>query len=128
MVATSRECARANFTHVAMICDDAVIQPLLPQLIIVGERVARARDMPALREALPSNTYLVRLKRGWTNSAVHRMVLALLQDALADRRDEYDVILSMDACTVHLAGEWHALHVGATQNRRFLCGWQWILP
>ena len=127
MLATSRECARANNTHVAIICDDAAMQPLLTQRIIVGERVARARDMPALREALPANTYLVRLKRGWTNSAVHRMVLALLQDALADRRDEYEVILSMDACKVHLTVEWHALQVGATHNRRFLCVWQWIL-
>ena len=100
-LATSRDCARANFTHVAMICDDAAIQPLLPQLIIVGERVARARDMPTLRASLPANAYLMRLKRGWTNCVVHQMVLALLRDALAHIRDEYEVILSMDACKVH---------------------------
>ena len=104
-LATSRDCARANFTHVALICDDTAIQPLLPQLIIVGERVARARDMPTLRASLPANAYLMRLKRGWTNCMVHQMVLALLRDALAHIRDEYEVILSMDACKVHLSGD-----------------------
>ena len=100
-LATSRDCARANFTHVALICDDAATQPLLPQLIIVGERVARARDMPTLRASFQANAYLMRLKRGWTNCVVHQMVVALLRDALAHIRDEYEVILSMDACKVH---------------------------
>ena len=102
---TARACARANFTHVAMICDDSTVQPLLPQVILVGEHVARARDMIELRANLPRNTFVHRLEKGWTNTAMHRHILHLLHDAPAPLTAEYEVILSMDACKVHLSHE-----------------------
>ena len=38
---------RTTFTHIAMICDDAALQPLLPQVIVANTRAV-------LRKAAPS--------------------------------------------------------------------------
>ena len=37
-IAQKRETSRANFTHVAIICDDPSLQPLLPQILIFSKK------------------------------------------------------------------------------------------
>ena len=50
---------RGSLTHVVMICDDTAIQPLLPQMIIGGERLLRVQDLRALENEVPKNVLLV---------------------------------------------------------------------
>ena len=46
---------RAGFTYVAMFCNDSAVQPLLPQVIICGDRLlTRAHHAAFLRNAPPS--------------------------------------------------------------------------
>ena len=73
---------RCCMTHVGLICDRSDIQPLLPQVFIINERTAPARDMAALRAACPPNVRFVKQKSAWTNVFVTAYIVRLLGIAL----------------------------------------------
>lgn len=52
--ATRRE-LRGAMTHIGVICDDTSVQPRLPQVMVVGARLLRVRDLPGIRAGLPAN-------------------------------------------------------------------------
>ena len=74
----SRHQLRSSFTHVAMICDDASVQPLLPQLLVANEATMSRADAAFLRTAVPGNVYLVRQKKAWMTTDLMVWLVKLL--------------------------------------------------
>lgn len=96
---SARRCA---VTFVAFLCDDDEVQPLLPQFVVANKRLIPeivARHWPAGGH---EPVRLLRRQSAWLNGpvlqAIIREVAASLRPRVAGRR----VILSMDACPVHL--------------------------
>ena len=96
---------RGAVTHVAMICDDAAVQPLLPQFIIANEHLVRKADLPTALGFLLPNVYLLRQKSGWVDTSVFCQILQVLKKSLLATGTPRRILLLLDACTVHL----HAL-------------------
>ena len=93
---------RSMLTHVAMICDDTEIQPLLPQILLTNEHIVSKRDAVAMQEDLPKNVLLWREKSSWTNVGVLVRILRRLRLNLAPVAAKYKVILSMDCARQHV--------------------------
>lgn len=96
---SARRCA---VTFVAFLCDDDEVQPTLPQFVVANKRLIPAtvaRDWPAGGH---EPVRLLRRGSAWLNGpvlqAIIRDVAVSLRPKVAGRR----VILSMDACPVHL--------------------------
>ena len=58
----SRGQMRQCMTHVGLICDDASLQPLLPQIIIGNEHTLKAEELEALHKLVPDNVRIWRRK------------------------------------------------------------------
>ena len=93
---------RGSFSHVAFICDNTEIQPLLPQLILGNSRVLRKQDLDVLQPSLPDNVYLIRAKSSWLDAATFVAALKWLARALTPFKHTHDILLLMDCCYVHL--------------------------
>ena len=74
---------RMYFTHVAIICNEPHIQPLLPQVIFVGASVITLADLHRLQATLPNNVFLKRMPKGWNNSHQHCIIMRILGLILA---------------------------------------------
>jgi len=97
---------RCCLTHVGLICDQADIQPQLPQFVVGNERTFLARNMPALRLACPPNVTLVRQKSAWSSAALTARVVREIAAALrrlGARSRNLQVVLVMDAARIHFA-------------------------
>ena len=53
----NRSAVRCFFTHVAIICDDPTVQPLLPQVMFFAGRHLSWKNWTELQEALPKNVF-----------------------------------------------------------------------
>jgi hypothetical protein len=93
---------RAYLSHVAFICDDPMIQPLLPQVIIGNEHTLKARQLAALRASCPPRVHLLRRKSAWVNWALIVQIVGWLAAALAPFMMEVQPMLFLDACKAHL--------------------------
>ena len=69
--AASRHEQRVHYTFVAMICNKTEIQKLLPQVIIVPERVLPIAAWRAIDNELPENVYLVRQPSMWVTATLY---------------------------------------------------------
>ena len=56
--------------YVAIVCDDASIQPVLPQVILLAEAVARVGDVLEADKASPEHIIVTRQKSGWINNQI----------------------------------------------------------
>ena len=54
-----RSATRTCFTHVAIICDNNEMQPLIPQIFIGNASSLKSREMHALREMAPRNVWII---------------------------------------------------------------------
>ena len=88
-----------------MICTESELQPLLPQVMIVGAKVLRKQDVDLVRAALPQNVYVLRRESGWNNTEVQTEIVKLTQRVLEAHLHRYQVIWMSDACTTHMAPE-----------------------
>ena len=61
---STRSEQRANFTHVAMICNNEALQKLLPQVLIVPRKLLTVAMTESLREQRPRNVYVLRQEKG----------------------------------------------------------------
>jgi len=93
---------RAYLTHVAIICDNAELQPLLPQFIIGNEHTIPQKRLAALRRACPPNVKLLRAKSSWVNITTFALIIRELGVALASARHDCLPILVFDAFRPHL--------------------------
>ena len=103
--AATREMKRAYSTHVGLICNDPAIQPLLPQVVLVGEQLLTSAVLSAIQQELPGNVYVKKLRKGWNNQKEHAIIIRLLGLILAPVRERYQPVLMFDAVSLHLADE-----------------------
>ena len=110
---------RKCITLVALICDHAEIQRLLPQVLIANHHTFLKRELDALaRECTPNmilvrhavitaclNAYkcLCRQKSGWSNADLTASIVRRLALTLRPYTTRFQVVLLMDALRAHLA-------------------------
>ena len=124
----SHAARRAYLTHVALVCDDPLIQARLPQIVICNERTLPAKMHAALQEHLGDNIILLRGKSAWVNEETCLWILRLLRDALAPFSNEWQPILMVDALKSHIGVR--MFNAGARLNIWILviaAGMTWLL-
>ena len=99
----SRTQRRTYLTYVAFVCDDPLLQPLLPQVIIANTHTMTLGDAAALRARSPPNVVVLRRKSAWIDQALCAEVVHWLRDALAPYLIDRQPILMFDACRVHVS-------------------------
>ena len=101
----TRADTRRYFTLVAMICTEPELQPLLPQVMLVGDKALRKQDEAAVKASLPDNVYLLRRHSGWNNAHTQAEIVTLTKNVLGPHLEGYQVIWLSDACKAHMAPE-----------------------
>jgi hypothetical protein len=100
---------RGSITHVAMICDDADVQKLLPQFVLIANHLMSAEQCTVLRDSAPSWIKYMRAKSSWMNSTVMVTVVKTLAECLADVLPHRTIYIFGDAYRAHLTKEvWKA--------------------
>ena len=94
---------RACLTHVAVVCDNPTLQPLLPQYVIGNLQTFLLREWRALLASCPDNVVLVRQKSAWVNIEVFVEIVNRLGVVLRPYLGSVQPVLLMDTCPVHLA-------------------------
>ena len=97
---------RCCLTHIALICDNTILQPKLPQYIIGNERSFLVRDMAELAATCPEPVVLLRQKSAWSSAIVTAMVVRAIGRVIRDNADIVggaQVVLLMDAARIHFA-------------------------
>ena len=87
---------RSHFTLIAMVCNVSWIQTILPQVLVVPERMLGLSNWQTLLTELPQSVYIVRQSSMWVNTALYTKVLRLLRKCLKLHRIQrrYQVIFS----------------------------------
>jgi len=97
----TRHQLRGQITHAAIIADDLEIQRLLPQVLVGDHHLLPARTVTALRDALPANVRLLRLKSRWMDAPLMQAILREIALVLRGRPNIKPVLL-LDCCPAHL--------------------------
>ncbi len=92
---------RSAVTLVAFACDSDAHQPILPQVLILGERVVSAGDAAEVSERCEGNVFAIRRKTAWVNAAMAVQLVELLAACLKDGLRSHRVVLYMDTCPAH---------------------------
>ena len=98
----SRHKLRGCFTHIAMICDDASLQPRLPQIFLGNEHIFPPRVIVTMRPDLAKNIVLWRRKSAWVTKSTMVEVVQALAAALGVELKRRRVMLLLDACRIHM--------------------------
>ena len=93
---------RSAVSLVALVCDDDLIQPLLPQVFISNEHVLSAADVAELSSTCPGNAFVARRRSSWVNAPVFCEIIGLLAASLGQVIRSFTVVLCMDTCKAHL--------------------------
>ena len=93
---------RGAVSLVCFACDDPVAQRLLPQVIVANERILPASVAAEFQASQRGNVFLVRRKSAWINATTLVRIISLLGAAVAPLLSTRHIILSMDACPVHI--------------------------
>ena len=99
---TSRHEMRACVTHVAIICNNPIVQQFLPQEILGNQHIFLVRDLRVLEGDVPPNIKFIRAKSGWTNIEYMRGLMKRIADAVKQAGDQYWPVLMMDCARQHL--------------------------
>jgi hypothetical protein len=83
-------------THVALICDDPVVQAVLPQFLLGNERTLPIHELAALRASCRPNVHIVRQKSAWGSHLVGARIAWTLRAALEPHMDGYQPVLLLD--------------------------------
>lgn len=100
---------RTFLSHIGIICDDPLIQPVLPQVILGNARTIPAGQYAALRAGCAAHVFLERELSAWNNRVVMRRVLRYLRHALGPYMRHVQPILIMDANGCHTTADIIAL-------------------
>ena len=101
----NRSAVRCFFTHVAIICDDPAVQPLLPQVLFFASRHLSWKNWSEVQTGLPQNVFVRRQVSGWNNTEQHKVILRILKLSLEPMLATMQPILSFDAAPLHLNPE-----------------------
>lgn len=99
---TPRGNTRAAFSYVCMVTDDAEIQQILPQLLLVNKKVVSVKDMATIRDILPPNIHVWHGESSWTTTSRMKAVIKLLIDSLAGKLENRQVFLTADCFRAHI--------------------------
>ena len=95
---------RGMFTLVAFVCDNEVIQNILPQILLVNvKHLSSVEPAATLRMHLDSRTVLWTSKSAWVNNTVMCKIVKLLHEYLEPYRRTYHFILSSDGYRAHIS-------------------------
>ena len=97
----SRGQLRRAFTHVAIICDDASLQPYMPQVLLVNERTVTVEQSRRWTSLPGCNAQLWRAKSAWINDEVFARIIRELGKVLKSRAGDLQAILLLDAHVCH---------------------------
>jgi len=98
----SQAARRAYMTHVALVCDNPMIQPFLPQVIICNMQTLPAKMHAALQARLGDNFVLLRQAKAWVNADTSVQIMRMIADALEPFRGEWQPLLMLDAYRAHI--------------------------
>lgn len=93
---------RAMMSMATFICDDAAVQPLLPQVLLVNKRLLTEAESAAALARLPPGVQLWREDSAWTTGPIMIRLLTTLRLSLAHLLSSRKVILSADAFRSHM--------------------------
>jgi hypothetical protein len=95
---------RGAVSLVAFVCDDALVQRRLPQIVIASEKILPVKEAAVLCAApLAGHTLVLRRRSAWLDTEGLKEVLRILRRCLEPVMSSCWVILSMDACPVHIS-------------------------
>ena len=92
---------RIHLTHVAVVCDDVEIQPLLPQILVIAATVLPKGLVDAISALLPANVEVWRAKSGWVNGPIFCKIIERIAETLAPFRETRQCILMLDCLAAH---------------------------
>ena len=102
----TRKTTRAHFTHVAVICDDPAMQPLLPQVLIFNDKQINTRRAAVLGSELPFNVRIIVKKSAGTDGSVNAAILASIGKLMESFPTKRAIVIQ-DTCSAHLnAAAW----------------------
>ena len=93
---------RGSVSHLVFICDDPLIQPVLPQVVVGNERMLRLCDLRILEPEIPPNVYVVRQKSSWINDSLFQQSLIWLHASLQPWLCSHGLVLVLDCAPAHL--------------------------
>ena len=93
---------KACMTHVAILCDDPALQPILPQVLIGNRATLLIREMAWLEAACPRNVHLIRKASAWNSASTCARIIRVLGDVLRPHAERYQPLLLFDAAKLHL--------------------------
>ena len=94
---------RRAFSHVAIICDDASLQPHLPQVLLVNERTVTMEQYRRWAPLSGCNAKLWRGKSAWINDEIFARIIRELGKVLRARAGGRQAILLLDAHVCHFS-------------------------
>jgi hypothetical protein len=97
----SRQQLRLGLTHVGLVCDVPLLQPLLPQVLIVPDRALLKRDLAAAINSMPGYIYVLRRPSKWVSVSILVWIMRLIAWSIRQMRSQYNVIILMDVLSQH---------------------------
>ena len=88
-----------------LICDEPLVQPLLPQVLIASESVLTMTVWRAVMPLLPSWMYLIRMPSKWITQYCMVWIMNLIGLSFRAVAHLYDIVLSMDVLGLHYVGK-----------------------
>ena len=92
-----------TFTHVAMICDDAELQPHLPQFLFINQTQISQAEFESIQGDWLPNVHARRVANPWMTNDKMKIVLKGLADAVSANSKNRRVVLCSDAHKTHIA-------------------------
>jgi hypothetical protein len=92
---------RGQATHAALICDDAEVQRLLPQVVVGDRHLLPARIHREIVDDLPDTVSLLRLPSRWMDAPLMQAIIRAIARVLRGFPDMKPVLL-LDCCPAHL--------------------------
>jgi hypothetical protein len=112
---------RTFMSHVALICDNAALQPAMPQFVLANNKTLSAGQLAAMTHACPSNVTILRQKSAWNNRFVSARIVRALRAALEPHMADVQPVLLMDTAKLHYAK-------GVLAACRRACIWVVMIP
>ena len=92
---------RATMTHALTICNDAEVQPLIPQLLFLKESLVSQQLYLDIKSSLPPTFVCLRQTKAWMNTDSMLQYITSLRRALAGELLRRKVILYLDMFKSH---------------------------
>lgn len=99
----SKGVLRGCFSHAALISDDVTVQPLLPQIIFINQKMISATDFEECKTSSPSNVILHRVENPWMTVDKMKIVLKELAHAVNKLTPRRRIILIVDTYKSHIS-------------------------